>query len=647
MYTSKFFNRNQLRGLLKTGDVVLPGTNKLPSFSQTGCIVHVDRMAAYLSADDLSSLRLILSIFHCSPKWLIRLVMTLATYNSRFPWLLGAGLRMLEIGLKGATMSLYYSDLVGTEYDRARVYEVLEWDAEVAVVPEDDAPPETGPIPYENPQDHDVARIFDLARASQRSIINLSMAKRTEYLINLKEAILDRRDEILDMVQAETGKSRVDGLTAEIFGTLDHLDYLVKNAAKVLAAKKVPTPLALMGKKSKIIFEAMGTILMISPWNYPFYQAIVPITSAFAAGNTVIFKPSRVTPLKGLVESLLAQVGFDPGWVQVVYGPGSELGNRLIDQRPDKIFFIGSTRTGRAIMKRAAEKLIPVELEMGGKDPMIVFEDCDLERATSGALWGGMTTTGQSCTSVERLYVQETVYPRFKAILSEKAQSLSISTDKDGTSDTGPMTTPGQVRIIAEQVAQAKEMGATFLTGGDWDGTSPRIPPMIVEGCTREMDLLAEETFGPIIPIIPFSSETEAVELANQGPYGLSASVWSKDLERAERVARQIVTGNVSINNVMLTEGNHALPFGGAKESGIGRYKGEFGLHAMSNIKSVLIDKDSNKQEANWFPYTPRKLQLLDSLTVNLYRPGLWSTIKGAVVGMRLESYVKKLSKKG
>ncbi|MCG8686733.1 MAG: aldehyde dehydrogenase family protein, partial [Desulfobacterales bacterium] len=436
--------------------------------------------------------------------------------------------------------------------------------------------------------------------------------------------------------------------TAEIFGVLDFLDYLEKNAVKFLGDRKVPTPFALMGKTSKVYFEPLGTALLISPWNYPFYQAIVPITQAFIAGNAVIFKPSSATPLKGLVEELLAKAGFKAGWVQVVYGSGGKVGDALVDGKPDKIFLIGSQGVGKHVMEKAAKHLIPVELELGGKDPMIVFDDVNIDRVVAGAIWGAFTTTGQSCTSVERLFVHEDIYEPFKEKLVKETLKLIQKRDNDGSADIGPMCTRGQVEAIAAQVADAKEKGAVFLTGQDWDGQSEFIPPMVVEGVTEDMLIDREENFGPLLPLYSFSSEAQAIELSNDPEYGLSASVWSKDLKRADRVARSIYTGNVSINNVMLTEGNHNLPFGGVQKSGFGRYKGEFGFYAFTNIKAILIDKDSSKMEANWFPYTTKKYQIFSDLTQGLYSQGkVKSLVKGAIHGLRLESYVKKLAKKG
>jgi acyl-CoA reductase-like NAD-dependent aldehyde dehydrogenase len=647
MKISKYFNQAQLLGLQKAGDVILPGTQRSPRFSATGCIDHVDRMAAYLNADDLGGLRGLLSILRYAPTASIRLLMTACRANARFPGFLGSALRTIDIGLRGLVTSLYYSNLTGAGYRGEKVFDVLGWNAKL-VMSHEDAPTqgEQPPINCDHPDASDVAAIFARARQAQPGIAAWGLAKRLEFISRLKAVIVARQAHILDRIQADTGKSRTDALTAEIFGTLDHLDYLEKNARKVLADRKVPTPFALMGKTSRIYFEPLGTTLIISPWNYPFYQAIVPITLSFVTGNATIYKPSSATPLKGLVEELLAEAGFDPAWVQIVYGPGSELGQRLIDLRPDKIFFIGSQRAGRQIMARAAEQLIPVELEMGGKDPMIVFADANLKRAAAGAVWGAFTNTGQSCTSVEKLYIQEDIYEAFKAILVRETLKLTRGTDNDGGADIGPMTTKAQVDVIAGQIDDARKKGATLLTGGDWDGVSADIPPMLVENSTEEMRLNLYETFGPVLPIFSFTDEAQAVRLANSDDFGLSASVWSADAGRADRVARAIVTGNVSINNVMLTEGNHALPFGGAKKSGIGRYKGEFGFYCFANIKSILVDKNSAGMEANWFPYTPHKFRLLIDLTTQLYSPGVWSFFKAAISGLKLEGYVKRQAKK-
>jgi aldehyde dehydrogenase (NAD+) len=646
MTISKYFSRNQLKGLSKAGDVLLPGTGNSPSFSATGCIAHMDRMAAYLAEDDLYGLKMLLSLFKWMPAWMISLIFKLCDKNDVFPGAIGAGLRMLEIGVKGAVFSPYYANLSHPGYTGKKVHDAIGWHPKLALK-EDELPKALRRIQYTDPEKEDVADIYRQARESVKEIRQWSVKKRLEFVTRLKKVILENQEMILDRVQADTGKSRFDAITAEIFGVLDFLDYIEKNAGKMLADRKVATPFALMGKSSKVYFEPLGVALLISPWNYPFYQAIVPIIQAFIAGNAVVFKPSSATPLAGLVEKLLNQADFRPGWVQVVYGPGGSVGDMLVDEGPDKIFLIGSQAVGRHVMERAARQLIPVELELGGKDPMLVFEDVNIPRAAAGAVWGAFTTTGQSCTSVERLFVHEAIYESFKGELVRRTLKLTQKKDNDPGTDIGPMCTREQVEVIAAQVEDAKNKGARFLTGDDWDLKSAFIPPMIIEGVTPEMLIDREENFGPLLPLYSFSTEEEALERANDPQYGLSASVWSRDLDRADRVARAIYTGNVSINNVMLTEGNHALPFGGVQKSGFGRYKGEFGFYSFTNIKSVLKDKDSKKIEANWFPYTGKKYRIFSDLTRALYSPGrIRGLAMGAIHGIRLETYVARLAKK-
>jgi aldehyde dehydrogenase (NAD+) len=484
-------------------------------------------------------------------------------------------------------------------------------------------------------------KLFETARAQAARLRETPVRERVARAARLREVILRDREAIIERLQLETGKCRSDALMSEIFPVLDFIHYLEKNAEKALSPRKVPTPIALMGKKSLIRYEPLGVVLVISPWNYPFYQAIVPCLSAYVAGNAVVYKPSEHTPLKGLVEETLAKAGFADGEIQVVYGDGA-LGAELISQRPDKVFFTGSVGTGRRIMAQAASLLIPVELELGGKDPMIVFDDANPKRAAAGAAWGALTNCGQSCTSVERVYVQKGVYPAFREALLAEIGRVRQAVDRDGAADIGRMTTDFQVRVVAEQLRAAEAEGARVLTGAQWDRKSRAIPPIVLEGVRDEMPIVAEETFGPVIPLLPFDTEDEAVERANRSRYALSASVWSRDLARAERVAARLVTGNVSINNVMLTEANPALPFGGLRDSGFGRYKGEAGFHAFSNVKSVLVDKDSAKIEANWFPYTPRKYALFARMMEGLFGGGIGGFARFAVSGMKLESYANQ-----
>lgn len=490
----------------------------------------------------------------------------------------------------------------------------------------------------------EISSIFERAKKAELELSVLSVEERLQYISKVKKILIEKSEITMDKIQKETFKSRTDIITSEVFGPIDFLGFLEKRSSKALKKQKVPTPLALQGKKSYILHEPLGTVLSIFPWNYPFFNAIVHSMTSLVCGNATIFKPSEHTPLKGYLEEIYHEAGIPENWIQVVYGDG-QIGKMLVDQRPDKVFFIGSVETGKRVMKQASDYLIPVELELGGKDPMIVFEDANLQRVTSGALWGGLIASGQSCTSIERLMVQESIYEPFKKLIIKKANAIKVENGSNPDIEIGPMVTEFQTKIIRDHLEDALNKGAKLLTGLDWDRKSTSIPPLILEGVTPEMEVYGEESFGPIIPLFSFKDEASAIQLANDSKYGLSASIWSDDQERCRRVSSKIKTGNISINNVMLTEGNANLPFGGTKQSGIGRYKGLMGFDAFSNIKSVLEDKNKDQIESHWFPFDQTKHELFQKLIRALFKEGIFGLLKAGLIAIKLDRYANKVGK--
>ncbi len=486
--------------------------------------------------------------------------------------------------------------------------------------------PATGEILYtlsECPEE-EVQASFERARDAYEVVRKMTVRERVEEAGKLRRYMVEHKERMVEQICRETGKSRTDALMAEVYSSLDMIRYYEKNAERILREQKAPTPMVLFPKQSRIWFEPLGPVLVIAPWNYPFVLSFQPVISAFLAGNSVLLKSSSYTPIKGLYEDMLEGSGFVKDAIQIIYGTRAT-GKRLIDLKPRKVFFTGSVGAGRKIMAQAAEHLIPVELELGGKDPMLVFEDADLGRAATGARWGGMVNSGQTCTSVERIYVQEKVYEKFLALMKEKLEGLRTLEGRTGDAnepelEMGCMTTDFQVKTVTEQVEEAVQQGARLITGGRCAPGTHKYAPTLVADVTPDMRIATEESFGPVMAAAKFRTEEEAIALANASPYGLSASVWSADLDRAVRVARALETGNVSINNALATQANSALPFGGVKDSGFGRYKGTFGLYSFCNVKSVLLDKGTLGPDLHWHPYSREKYALFSRLLEAFYR---------------------------
>jgi acyl-CoA reductase-like NAD-dependent aldehyde dehydrogenase len=465
-----------------------------------------------------------------------------------------------------------------------------------------------GEIEVQNAED--VAAAVERARKAQPGWAGLRFEDRARYLTRAVRVLLERSDDYLDVIIRETGKPRTEALAVEILAACDALSFYAKRAKRILADRTVPVHL-LKTKKLRLSYRPLGVVAIITPWNFPFILSLNPTAQALMAGNAVVLKPSEVTPFSGrLVEELFVAVGLPEGVFQVVSGDG-ETGAALVEAGVDKVSFTGSVRTGRKIGEICGRRLIPCTLELGGKDPMIVCEDADLERAANGAVFGAFSNAGQICVSTERVYVVEAVADAFERKVLEKTAALRQGAE--GEFDVGPMIFADQLATVQRHVEDAVGKGAKVLAGGRrnpaWAGLFWE--PTVLSNVTHDMAIMREETFGPVLPIMRVRDEDEALRLANDSPYGLNANVWTRDKRKGERIAKSLHSGAAVVNDCMLTYGVTESPFGGVKESGVGQVNGEIGLRAYCHAQSILIDRFGGRSEVLWYPYTEKKTGLL------------------------------------
>ncbi len=477
---------------------------------------------------------------------------------------------------------------------------------------------------FEITQPADLPAIFERARSAQKVWAARSLRERCTMLRGLRDAIFARREEIADVVTREAGKPRVEAIFAEVLLALDTADFLARQAPRWLRPERVPHHnLAMKAKSGWMEFSPLGVVAIISPWNYPFSIPMAQVIPALAAGNAVLLKPSELTPWCGLlVGELVEQAQFPHDLVQILQG-GGEIGAAIVEAGPDKVFFTGSVATGQRIAEACAKNLIPSVLELGGKDAMIVLADADLDVASSAAVWGGFMNCGETCISVERIYVEQPVAARFTELCVSKTKKLRVGPASDPDVEIGPMIRLRQLEKVEAQLRDASARGAQILTGGNRrpDLGQNFLEPAVVAQVEHSMQLMREETFGPVIAIQAVASAEAAIALANDSPFALSASVWTSDARRGREIASCIRAGSVMINDVASYYGISEAPHGGPGASGWGHTHSRLGLLEMVQVKYVDVDRLPGVRKSWWFGYTNELAAAAGAFVESLFAP--------------------------
>ncbi len=456
--------------------------------------------------------------------------------------------------------------------------------------------------------------------------------KKSEIFQGAKKILLRRRNEAARLLTLEKGSPLPESLSSEVMGVLELLDYYSQNLKKSLKSKKEKHHVVLFfHKKSAYHFQPLGVTLVISPWNFPFLIPFYDIIAALAAGNTVVFRPSTTTPLVGLlIGDILLEAGLPPGVLNIVNCKAAQAEELILSQDIETVMFTGSVPTGKRIMELASQNLHNIVLELGGKDPMIVLKDADLDRASRGAIWGAFMNTGQSCASIERVYVAREVADEFIKKVVSHAKRIKVGNPLEPGVDLGPMAALSQLKVVEEHVEDAVRKGAQVLCGGEKTKGLPGyfFQPTVLSKVDHSMKIMQDETFGPVLPIMSFSEPEEAVSLANDSRFGLTASIWTRSKKTASWIAERIQAGTITVNDHMFSFIEPGAIWGGVKQTGKGRTHGQFGLYKLMNIKYTSLDSGRKRTQIWWYPYSTAWLKVLDEYFDLMYHDRLHKKIK-------------------
>jgi acyl-CoA reductase-like NAD-dependent aldehyde dehydrogenase/uncharacterized protein (DUF2141 family) len=456
--------------------------------------------------------------------------------------------------------------------------------------------------------------IIRRAHEAQVAWASSKAPERVRAMARLRKQVAADRELLVEAIIADTGKPALDALGGDVLVTLEHMRFYERRAARMLAPRRVGrSQLFFAGCRFTEHFEPHGVVLVFGPANYPLQLSLVPAITALYAGNAVVLKVSEKTPtVARAIEEVLQKANLPPNLLQVVCASPEE-SQALVDAVPNFVFFTGSTANGKAVAARAVAHGIPTLLELGGSDAAIVFDDCDLKRTIEGVVYGAFSNAGQVCVGIKRLFVQQPLFDRFVQALVDRTASLRVGSGHEAELGT---LAPEAARLFQSQVQDALDRGASL----ELSNASAAGLPVILSGVPPQARILNEEAFGPVLCVQPFSSEQEAITLANRTSFALGASVWTRNMKRAQRVARALNAGSCAINDVIRNIANPEAAFGGNGASGYGRYHGAHGLYSFSRIKTVMENR-SFRRPVNWFPFTRKKYEGLDSVIELLHRP--------------------------